>query len=150
MQSPYGDYPSYSSPSPYGEQPAHPGQPYPGGPYGAPAGYDPGHGAAGYGAPGGYPPQEHPQGTTVLVLGILGLVINFVIGFGFILGIIAMVMGKRALSEIDANPGVYANRGTVTAGAICGLISCVMAALGFLFIVMVFIIAFAAVGAGAQ
>lgn len=157
MQSPYSGQPGHSAASPYGEQagagqldPGGAGQPYPGGPQGVLWGYGPGYGvsAYGYGAAGGYPPQEHPRGTTVLVLGILGLAINFFIGIGFVLGIIAMVMGKRALSDMDANPGIYTNRGAVTAGAICGLISCIMAALGLLFIIMIFVIAAVAAGTG--
>lgn len=161
-QSRYGDQPPYSGPSgdaapwPYGNQSGHAGQPYPGGPYGDPWAYGPGYGAPaysygapgyGYGAPGGLPLREHPRGTTVLVLGILSLVINFAIGLGFILGIIALVTGKRTLSEIDANPGLYTNRGTVLGGLICGLISCIWSALGILTIVVIIIIGVAAAAA---
>lgn len=74
-------------------------------------------GYPGYGAPSNYPSVQHPRGTTVIVLGIVSL------GTCFILGIIAVVMGKKALNEIDANPGAYDNRSTVKAGVICGVIS---------------------------
>ncbi len=57
-------------------------------------------------------PQPHPQGTTVLVLGIVGLVVCF------IAGIVALVMGNKALKEIDANPGAYNNRQNVVIGGI--------------------------------
>jgi hypothetical protein len=82
-------------------------------PYGAP---QPPYGAA---------PQEHPRGTIILVLGILGLLCCG------ILAIPAVVMGKTALSEIDAAPpGSYSNRGTVKAGFICGIIGLALWAVG--------------------
>lgn len=65
-------------------------------------------------------------------------------GLGFILGIIALVTGKQTLSEIDANPGLYTNRGTVLGGVICGLISCIWSALGILSIIAVITIGVAA------
>lgn len=147
-QSPYGQpgYGDQSSPgNPYGGQPS-PGSPYGGqpspGPYGDPGGYGaPGYGyqTQGYGAPGGYQPQEHPQGTTIMVLGIISLFTCF------ILGIIALVMGKKALGEIDSNPGAYTNRGNVKAGVICGLISVILQGIG----VVIYIIAIIAVAVSA-
>ena len=71
-----------------------------------------------YQAPyGGYGGHEHPQGTTVLVLGILSLVVCQ------LLGPVAWVMGNNALVEIDRNPTAYSNRGSVQAGRICGIVS---------------------------
>jgi hypothetical protein len=71
-----------------------------------------------YGSPyGGYGGQEHPQGTTVLVLGILSLVVCQ------LLGPFAWVMGNNALAEIDRNPAAYTNRSAVQAGRICGIVS---------------------------
>ncbi|MBX3285798.1 MAG: DUF4190 domain-containing protein [Actinobacteria bacterium] len=60
--------------------------------------------------------MEHPQGTTILVLGILGIVVCAV------LAPVAWVMGNNALREIDAQPGRYSNRGIVQAGRLCGMI----------------------------
>jgi hypothetical protein len=51
------------------------------------------------------------------VLGILGLVLCP------LTGPFAWVMGNNALAEIDANPMAYANRSTVQAGRICGIIA---------------------------
>ena len=63
------------------------------------------------------PPREHPNGTTVLVLGILSLVVCG------ILGPFAWVMGNHARREMDAQPGVnWSNRGTINAGRICGIV----------------------------
>jgi hypothetical protein len=62
--------------------------------------------------------REHPAGTTVLVLGILSLVICG------LLGPIAWVKGNNAKREMDAQPGVqWSNRGSITAGRICGMIA---------------------------
>ena len=66
---------------------------------------------------GGYGGYEHPQGTTILVLGILSLVVCQ------LLGPVAWVMGNNAIAEIDRNPSAYTNRGTVQAGRICGIVS---------------------------
>lgn len=89
----------------------------------------PGYGSP-YGSPyGGY---EHPQGTTILVLGILSLVVCQ------LLGPVAWVMGNNAIAEIDRNPMAYTNRGTVQAGRICGIISTALTALAILFMVLLF------------
>ena len=107
--------------SPYG-QPNRGASPPPG--YGAPPppGYQP-YGQPGYGAT-----QEHPQGTTILVLGILSLVVCG------LLGPIAWSMGAKAQREIDSSHITYTNRGNVVAGKICGMIASIMlivAVLGF-------------------
>ena len=85
----------------------------------------------------GYPPPgygvEHPQGTTVLVLGILSLVICGIIGP------FAWSMGNRALAEIDAAPpGYFRNRGNVAAGRICGIIATILLIVSVLFIIVFF------------
>ncbi len=87
----------------------------------------PGSGPPGYGPPGGgyggwYGAADHPQGTTVLVLGICSLVVCQV------LGPVAWAMGNTALREIDAEPGRYGNRGTIQAGKTCGIIATVILA----------------------
>lgn len=93
--------------------------------YGAPGYGAPGYGPPGYGAPGQYgyggPAREHPDGTTVLVLGILGLVVcNILAPF-------AWVKGNKAKREMDAHPEVmWTNRGNVTAGRILGIIGSVL------------------------
>ena len=104
--------------------PYHEGQPQQGpqyqqGPYqqGQPYGYQ-------Y-PPQGYrwAPQDHPQAMTVLVLGILSLTVCQ------LLGPVVWTMGHNALQDIDANPSSYANRGTVFAGYICGIIATCLLAL---------------------
>jgi flagellar biogenesis protein FliO len=70
------------------------------------------------------PPTQAPlkphRGVLVLVLGILGLVLCF------ILGIVAWVMGKNDLREIDAGIMDPAGRGLTQAGKICGMISVIV------------------------
>jgi hypothetical protein len=97
----------------------------------SPYGSGPAYGAPGYGY--GVPNQrEHPSGTTVLLLGILGLVVCQV------LSPIALVMGGRARREMDAQRDVHwTNRGNVTAGWICGIIGTALLALAVLVIVIV-------------
>ncbi|MDH4169818.1 MAG: DUF4190 domain-containing protein [Acidimicrobiia bacterium] len=76
--------------------------------------------------PAGLGPVNHPQGTTILVLGILGLVVCG------LLGPFAWSMGNNALRQIDANPQAYRNRASVAAGRICGIIATVFLVIGFL------------------
>ena len=84
-------------------------------------------GSGGWGAP----PREHPNGTAVLVLGILSLVACGVCGP------FAWSMANTALREMDAQPGVtFSNRGNVTAGRICGIIGTAFLALGLLWVLV--------------
>ena len=117
-------------PAGYPPAPGYPQAPgYPPAPGSPPApGYPPAP-APGYGQyPNGYsqyPPAygydpyaiDHPQGTLILVFGILGVVTCMP------LGIAAWVMGNKALKEIDAAPGRYRNRSNVNAGRILGMVS---------------------------
>lgn len=99
----------------------------------------------GYPAYGAYgPPPDHPQATTILILGILGLV------FCQILGPVAWVMGKRALNEIDASGGALGGRSNVMVGYVCGIISSVLIILGILFFVLFVILGLAGVWAGSS
>jgi hypothetical protein len=135
--------PSFGSPSqPTAPQPTSPPPPPPAPPPGQPY--------PGYGQQGGYPSpapppaygggvyaggQEHPQGTMILVLGILSIVICQ------ILGPFAWIMGRKALTEIDSSGRAYTNRSMVNAGMICGIIGTVLLilALAYFVIVVVFL-----------
>jgi uncharacterized membrane protein YjgN (DUF898 family) len=59
---------------------------------------------------------EHPQATTVLILGILGLVLCQVISP------FAWTMGNRVVAEIDASNGQLGGRSAASAGRICGIV----------------------------
>jgi hypothetical protein len=77
--------------------------------------------------------REHPDGTTVLVLGILSLVVCG------LLGPVAWTKGNAALQEIDRTPGVlWTNRGAVQAGRICGIVATAM--LGLVVLMLVFFV----------
>jgi ABC-type Fe3+ transport system permease subunit len=85
----------------------------------------------GYGYGQAAMPTAHPQGTTILVLGILGLVICSP------LGIAAWVMGNKAQAEMAAQPGVmFTNQGQIKAGKICGIIASVLLVLGVILVIV--------------
>ena len=110
-QNPYENYPQ----QPYGQQP-YGQQPY-GQPYGQPF--------------GGFPGQDHPQATLILILGILSLVLCA------LCGPFAVVMGRKALTEIDASGGAIGGRGQVMAGYICGIIATALMVLAIIFFLFV-------------
>ncbi|WP_188196020.1 DUF4190 domain-containing protein [Nonomuraea sp. SYSU D8015] len=87
-----------------------------------------------YGPPHYGPQYTHPNGTTILVLGILSLVVCG------LLGPFAWSMGNKALREIDESGYPYENRGYVQAGRICGIISTVLLIIGFAFVILMFAI----------
>jgi hypothetical protein len=126
----YGNEPPFQPQNqPFGSPPG--GAPPPPPPY-APA--QPTYGTPAYGAPGGYSnvnPYDS-RATTIMVLGILGLVICGV------LGIVAWVMGSNLKKEAEA--AGYPEPGQAKAGRICGIIaSCFMIA-GALFVLALVVI----------
>jgi hypothetical protein len=104
--------------------------------------------------PYGYPPQQgylpqpvqyapdHPKATTVLVLGILGVVLCQLIGP------IAWSMGKKTVDEIDASRGGLGGRGAAQAGYILGIVGTVILGLSVVFLVIYFVIIVAIIGGG--
>jgi uncharacterized membrane protein YjgN (DUF898 family) len=83
---------------------------------------------------GGYPEQS--QATTILVLGILGIVICG------ILAPFAWNMGNKELAAIDAGRRSPENRGTANAGRILGIVGTVLLAIGIIIAILVFAGAF--------
>jgi hypothetical protein len=84
--------------------------------------------------PGMLPAGVQPhRGTTILVLGILGLVCCI------ICGIIAWVMGNNDLRQMAAGTMDRSGEGATKAGKICGMISVLLALAGILFYVVMFI-----------
>ena len=83
---------------------------------------------------GAYP--EASQATTVLVLGIIGIVLCQ------LLGPVAWVMGNNELQAIDAGRRAPENRGTANAGRILGIISTVLLAIGLLLLIFILVGAF--------
>jgi hypothetical protein len=68
--------------------------------------------------------RDNSNATLAMVLGLLGLVTMFVV-----ISPIAWWKAQQALSEIDAAPGAYSNRGMAIAGQITGIIGTVLLAL---------------------
>lgn len=83
---------------------------------------------AGYGRP-------HPQGSLVLVLGVLGLALCPV-------AVLGLRLGHQALREIDANPHAYSNRPAVVVGRALSVVS--LAAWSV--VVVVYLVAVVALG----
>jgi uncharacterized membrane protein YjgN (DUF898 family) len=77
-------------------------------------------------------PPNHPQATTVLVLGILGLVVCG------ILGPFAWVMGNRVVAEIDASGGRVGGRTEANVGRILGIVATALLAVSLVALVGVF------------
>ena len=102
--------------------------------YGQPA-----YGQGAYAQPYGALP-EHPQGTTILVLGIVGLFVT-------ICAPIAWYMGSKAQKEIAASGVRYANEQNINIGKILGMVLTILAiiglAIGIIFIVIAVIAAVA-------
>ena len=80
--------------------------------------------------PNQYP--ESSQATTILVLGILGLIIC-----GF-LAPVAWIMGNNEIQAIDAGRRPPQQRGTANAGRILGIIGTVLLGIGVIVLILVF------------
>lgn len=118
------------------QQPPQPEQPrQPEAPPGAPAqpGYYPRYGM-------GYP--RNANGTMILVLGILSLVICG------LLGPVAWIMGNNSLRDINAGLADPNERGLVVAGRILGMITCAFVVLACCFYIGFFGLMFSAVTVG--
>ena len=141
--------------APYPQQPY--GGPVPGQPPYGQAGFppptygQPGYGQPGYGQPGyggygqpGYPPAppgyytgpspyrlpDHPDSTKALVLGLVALVGGFACYLPILVAPWAWVAGRRAVREIDAQPGRFDGRGPALAGYVMGVVGTVLLVLG--------------------
>jgi hypothetical protein len=119
------------TPSSYGQNPSG---------YGPESGsYTPAPYGQGYSAPGG----DHPQGTTILVLGIVGI-------FFTICAPIAWYLGSRALKEIKASGITYNNQQQIVIGRTLGIIFSILAIIGLVLAVFFVIIAVVTASQGAR
>jgi uncharacterized membrane protein YjgN (DUF898 family) len=96
----------------------------------------------GYPSPPYQPPRDHPSATTVLVLGIVGLVACQVASP------FAWVMGNRVIREIDTSRGQLGGRSTANAGRICGMIGTGLLVVSAVFILLFLVVAVAGVRTG--
>lgn len=112
-----------------------------------PPGYGPGP-APGWGpAPGPYgqpwPPARRQDGRAVaaLVLGIVSIAVCSIVGY--IPGIIAMVLGRKAQKAIDADPSLD-GRGMATAGIATGAVGTALGVIIDVFYLLIIVLAIAA------
>jgi TRAP-type C4-dicarboxylate transport system permease small subunit len=84
-------------------------------------------------------PPNHPQATTALVLGILGLVVCGAIAP------FAWNIGSKAVQEIDASGGAWGGRTEANAGRILGMVGTALLVVALLAFVM-FLLVFVALG----
>lgn len=132
--------PAATPPQPYAAAPAQ----YPPAPAPYQQPYQQPQAPGGY-PPGGYSPQyvtmlpAHPSGTTVLVLGIIGL-------FFAITGPFAWVMGNKARREIAANPTMYRSDGALTVGWVLGIIESIFLILFLGLFALIIVLAIASTG----
>lgn len=73
--------------------------------------------------------RPHPEGTVVLVLGIVGLVLCPVAA------VPGLLRGNRALREIDAQPRAWSNRSSVVAGRLLSVVGLVVWSLILIYLV---------------
>lgn len=105
-----------------------------------------GYGQPAYGQPGqpGYPaygyavqPPNHPQATTALVLGLVGLIGGCICGLPLLVAPFAWVVSARAKREIAASNGQLGGEGNAQAGLVMGIIGTVLLALAVVGVVLV-------------
>ncbi len=120
--------PQYPGQGPQGESyPPQGGSSYPpqGGGYGGQ--YPP---QGGYPQPGFTPPPpKHPQATTVLVLGIIGVVGTLMCCVPGIVAPFAWSMGSKAQKELEQDPNRYSGSGEINTGKILGIVGTALFAL---------------------
>ena len=110
QQAPYG----HQSPMPYGQQ-----SPMPYGQQQQP-----------YTMP---PMQEHPQGTLILIFGILGIFIT-------IFAPIAWYLGNKAKRDIQTSGIQYSNEQNISVGRMLGKIFTIIAIISIVFVIILWII----------
>ena len=87
-----------------------------------------------------YPPvaMEHPQGTTVLVLGIVGIFVPIVC-------FVAWFMGNKVQKEMRASGQSYSNEQNVNIGRILGIVFSILSIIGIvlsiLWVIVVIVLA---------
>ena len=83
--------------------------------------------------------QKLPNSTLILVLGILSLVTCCCYGFiGLILGIIALVLAKKATALYAENPEGYTGFQNVKTGKILAIIGVILSAIYVIYVIYIF------------
>jgi hypothetical protein len=84
-------------------------------------------------APYGAPPPEHPQGTMILIFGILGIFIT-------IFAPIAWYLGNKAKKDIQASGIPYTNEQNISIGRMLGKIFTIIALVSIALAIIIAII----------
>ncbi len=130
-EQPGGQYPPAGQQyPPAGQQYGAPGQQYPASqpsPYGQPPAQ---YGQQAYGAGGG----EHPQGTMIFVLGIVGIFVG-------VCAPIAWYLGNKTLREITASGANYSNVSQIRTGRMLGKVFTII----YIVFIVLYIIALIAI-----
>ena len=117
-QYPPGQYPaSGSTPAPYGQQPPAP------------------YGQQSYGVAS----QEHPQGTIIFVLGIVGIFVG-------VCAPIAWYLGNKTQREITASGASFSNVSQIRTGRMLGKVFTIIYAVLIVLYIVFFIVIFAIAG----
>lgn len=85
-------------------------------------------------------PMALPNATAALVLGIISIPTCICYGIpGMACGIIAIILGSKAIKLYKANPGVYnpSSFNNANAGKICGIIGVILSSLFLVYIIVV-------------
>ena len=127
MTNPHDENPQTQPPQP---PPGQPGQ-YPQGP-GQPAPYGQ-QSPMPYGQPYGTPPPEHPQGTLILIFGILGIFIT-------IFAPIAWYLGNKARNDIRASGFQYSNEQNISIGRMLGKVFTIIAIVTIVIVIISLIV----------
>ena len=109
-----------------------PGQ-YPGG--GAPGQYPGSSSPAPYGQGYGVATQEHPQGTMIFVLGIVGIFVG-------VCAPIAWYLGNKTLREITASGASYSNVSQIRTGRMLGKVFTIIYIVFIVLYIVFFIVIF--------
>lgn len=81
--------------------------------------------------------QQIPNGTLVLVMGILSILGSCCYGIpGLIFGIVAVVMGNKATKIYNEAPENYVGFGNVKAGKIMGIIGLILSIIFIIYIIV--------------
>ena len=85
-------------------------------------------------------PTTHPQATTVLTLGLVGLVGGLMCYLPLLLSPVAWVKGARVKREIEADPMRWSGQDQVTAGYVTGIIGTVILGLAVTALVVLIVV----------
>jgi hypothetical protein len=86
-----------------------------------------------YGQQYGPPPQEHPQGTLILIFGIVGIFIS-------LFAAIAWYLGANAMKEIRATGIRYSNESNIDTGRLLGKIVTIIALVGLAIVFLIWFV----------